>query len=268
MSTRLPDTTARREPPGLAGLLREPFLATNEHIQRRLAEHGHPEIRVAHGNVFQFLDDAGTRVSVLAERAQMTKQSMAELVAHLESHGYVERVPDPADGRAKLVRTTRAGRDVFPVARAAMAELEDRWTRQLGARRMRELRRLLAALNAADAPAAAAFDFAGFRTALEARDVARWLPFYADDAEWVEYRRADPPRAPHVMRGREEIGAFLEEVAASEIELAISNELVGAARAAFTITVTRTRERLIVENVILDHRDGRIVRQHEVEAWD
>ena len=47
-------------------------------------------------------------MSVLAERAAITKQSMAELVAHLERHGYVERVPDPTDRRAKLVRSTAA----------------------------------------------------------------------------------------------------------------------------------------------------------------
>ena len=41
----------------------------------------------------------------------------------------------------------------------------------------------------------ARFDFAGFRTALEARDVAHWLPFYADDAEWLEYRHTNPPRS-------------------------------------------------------------------------
>ena len=114
----------------------------------------------------------------------------------------------------------------------------------------------------------AGFDFTAFRAALETRDVARWLPFYADDAEWLEYRHANPPRSPHVMRGREEIGRFLEEVAASRIELSISNEVLGDARAAFTITVERADGRLIIENVIVDHRDGRIVRQLEVEAWD
>jgi DNA-binding MarR family transcriptional regulator len=51
---------------------------------------------------------AGTTVSVLAERAQITKQSMAGLVRHLEQHGYVERRPDPRDRRAKLV-TRRIG---------------------------------------------------------------------------------------------------------------------------------------------------------------
>ena len=43
----------------------------------------------------------------LAERAQVTKQAMAELVAHLEHHGYVARRPDPDDRTAKLVIPTR-----------------------------------------------------------------------------------------------------------------------------------------------------------------
>lgn len=56
----------------------------------------------------------GTRVSVLAERAQITKRSMAELVVHLERHGCVERVPNPDHRRAKLVRATRRGEEVCP----------------------------------------------------------------------------------------------------------------------------------------------------------
>jgi DNA-binding MarR family transcriptional regulator len=78
----------------LAILFREPFRAGSELLHQRFAERGHPEIRPPHDNVMQFLDDDGTRVSVLAQRAQITKQSMAELVAHLERLGYVERVPD------------------------------------------------------------------------------------------------------------------------------------------------------------------------------
>ena len=99
--------------------------------------------------MFQFLDDDGTRVSVLAERAQITKQSMAELVAHLERHGYVERVPDPSDRRAKLVRATARGAEIYAIAREVVAELEDEWTRALGKAKMRQLRELLGELNAA-----------------------------------------------------------------------------------------------------------------------
>jgi DNA-binding MarR family transcriptional regulator len=99
--------------------------------------------------VFAYLDDGGTRVSVLAERAQATKQSMAELVAHLERHGYVERIPDPADRRAKLVRATTKGSELYAIAREYVAETEAEWTRRLGRARMKQLRELLEDLNAA-----------------------------------------------------------------------------------------------------------------------
>jgi DNA-binding MarR family transcriptional regulator len=84
---------------------------------------------------------------VLAERAQVTKQSMAELVAHLERHGYVERVPDPSDGRAKLVRATKKGNQLYAIAREFVEETEAEWTRRLGRQKMRQLRGLLEELN-------------------------------------------------------------------------------------------------------------------------
>jgi DNA-binding MarR family transcriptional regulator len=148
MSSRLPQTSSRRAPENLAILLREPFRAGTEVLHRRFAERGHPEIRPPHGNVMQFLDDTGTRVSVLAERAQITKQSMAELVAHLERLGYVERVPDPSDRRAKLVRATTRGKQLYAIARDVVAEIEADWTKRLGKTKMRQLRELLEELNA------------------------------------------------------------------------------------------------------------------------
>jgi DNA-binding MarR family transcriptional regulator len=147
MSTRLPDTPARQGPENLAILLREPFRVGSALLHQRFAERGHPQVRPPHGNVFPFLDDAGTRVSVLAERAQITKQSMAELVAHLERHGYVERIPDPADRRAKLVRATVRGDELYAIAREFVAELEQEWTKRLGKKKMRQLRELLEELN-------------------------------------------------------------------------------------------------------------------------
>jgi DNA-binding MarR family transcriptional regulator len=143
----LPRTSARERPENLAILLREPFRIGSERLAERFAERGHGQVRAAHGNVLQFLDDRGTRVSVLAARAQMTKQSMAELVAHLERHGYVERVPDPGDRRAKLVRATRKGGEVYAIAREFVAELEAAWTARMGEAKMRRLRELLVELN-------------------------------------------------------------------------------------------------------------------------
>ena len=127
----------------LAVLLRDPFLALTAELTGRLASRGFPEVRPAHGNVFGFLDEGGTRLGVLAERAQVTRQSMAELVIHLERHGYVELAPDPSDRRARVVRPTDGGRAAHAEARAFMAEVESRWAAALGDRGLRDLRRLL-----------------------------------------------------------------------------------------------------------------------------
>ena len=139
--------TERAHPENLGILLREPFRIASARLHDRFAERGHPEVRAPHGNVLQFLDAGGTRVSVLAERAQMTKQSMAELVAHLEHHGYVERVPDPQDRRAKLVRATARGQEVYEIAREFVIDVEAEWTAKLGERKIATLRRLLKELN-------------------------------------------------------------------------------------------------------------------------
>lgn len=114
----------------------------------------------------------------------------------------------------------------------------------------------------------AAFDFAAFRDAFEARDAERWLEFYAADAEWFEFRGHNPPRAPHVMRGRTAIAAHLRAIAAADLTIAISNEVPGTERAAFTATIELAGGRRIIENVILELDAGRIARQTDVEAWD
>lgn len=144
MSTRIPS-----RPRTLTMLVREAFVALNGVVLARLAERGHPEVRAAHSAVFQYLDDTGTTVSALADRAQMTKQAMAELVRHLEAHGYVSRVPDPADRRAKLVLATERGREVLAIARALIPEIEERVGAVVGAERVPSLVADLDAIRAA-----------------------------------------------------------------------------------------------------------------------
>ena len=139
MSRRLPSTAGHERPANIAVLLREAFVVLNDLVLARLAERGHGVVRPAHSAVFQYLDDTGTTVSLLAERAQMTKQAMAELVRHLETHGYVERVPDPTDGRAKLVLPTDRGREVFAIAQRLVPEVEDLVRNIIGADRMSAL---------------------------------------------------------------------------------------------------------------------------------
>ena len=148
-SSRLPRTTARDAPENLAILLREPFRTLSEQLIERLAQRGHPDVRYPHGNVLQYLDDGGTRVGVLADRAGMTRQSMTQLVEHLERHGYVERVADPSDGRAQLVRATRRGDDVFTIVREFVTEVEAQLHARLGAAKLARLRALLRELDEA-----------------------------------------------------------------------------------------------------------------------
>ena len=126
--------------------MREAFVAINNRVLEYLAARGHSTC-AAHSAVFQFLDDTGTSVSLLAERAQITKQAMAELIIHLERHGYVIRMPDPADRRAKLVRPTDRGRDIVQIAQALVPEVEQWVDSVLGADRARALREDLQTLR-------------------------------------------------------------------------------------------------------------------------
>jgi DNA-binding MarR family transcriptional regulator len=93
---------------------------------------GRAGLRAAHTQVFEHLDPAGTRLTVLADRAGMTHQAMSELVAELVHNGYLERIPDPVDGRARLVRPTAQGRHELGRAAGYLRELHRRWQAELG----------------------------------------------------------------------------------------------------------------------------------------
>ncbi|WP_127091244.1 MarR family winged helix-turn-helix transcriptional regulator [Aquabacter cavernae] len=93
----------------LGYLLRHAYECLSEQVYGSLAARGFADIRRAHSNVFRHIAAGGSRVSDLAERAHMTKQGMAYLVESLAGLGYLEVMPDPADGRAKLARLTVRG---------------------------------------------------------------------------------------------------------------------------------------------------------------
>jgi len=149
MSTRIPLLLGRERPANLAVLMREAYVALNDLVLSRLAAAGHGSVRAAHSAVFQYLDDTGTTVNTLAERAQMTKQAMSELVGHLEQHGYIVREPDPADRRAKLVLPTEAGRAVVAIAQSLVPEVEARMAAVVGDGRLEALRHDLEAVRRA-----------------------------------------------------------------------------------------------------------------------
>ncbi|MFL6080176.1 MAG: MarR family winged helix-turn-helix transcriptional regulator [Ornithinibacter sp.] len=116
-------------------------------IFEAMHEAGFDDLSLAQSRLLMGIDPDGTRLSVLAARAQIAKQTATALVDRLERAGYVERVPDPGDGRARLVRLTGRALDAVPVARAEEDRIEQEWTQHLGSTRMRRLREALESLR-------------------------------------------------------------------------------------------------------------------------
>src|SRR5258708_24987525 len=101
-------------------------------IQRAIEAAGFDDFRIAHMNVFAWLPESGARIGELARQAQLSKQTLTELVASLERHGYVYRTRDPSDGRAWIIRFTERGAAVHRVALRTLQDTEREWARALG----------------------------------------------------------------------------------------------------------------------------------------
>lgn len=123
------------------------YRAAENRIYEASRAAGFGDVTQAQARLLAGLDPDGTRLSVLADRALVAKQTATALVDKLEGAGYVERVVDPADGRARLVRLTERGRSAIPVARAEERRIEQEWEAHLGTRRMEQLRDALTLLR-------------------------------------------------------------------------------------------------------------------------
>jgi DNA-binding MarR family transcriptional regulator len=124
----------------LGALLRVPWVALRSLVQERLAARGHADIGLRHLWVFQYPGPDGVRPSTLAERARVSRQAMNKLINELEAAGYLKRVADPADRRARLVLLTARGRAVIREIRAVIASIEGEWERAMGRRRYAQMR--------------------------------------------------------------------------------------------------------------------------------
>lgn len=128
-------------------LLFIPYRALEGRVFAALAEAGFDDFTPAQARVMQRIGPDGTRLTELAEAAQVTKQTAGFLVDQLERAGYVRRTPDPTDARARLVRIAERGAAAQPIADAAVAAVEAEWRAHLGEQRWTRLREALTALR-------------------------------------------------------------------------------------------------------------------------
>ena len=104
--------------------------AAIDELHRRLAQRGHPHVRPAHGYAFQAIGADGTTAGELGQRLGVTKQAAGQMVDDLTRLGYVERGPDPSDGRRRLVTLTPRGVDCLRASAEIFDELLTEWRAQ------------------------------------------------------------------------------------------------------------------------------------------
>jgi DNA-binding MarR family transcriptional regulator len=126
------DVVSDGERQNLGVLCFYPHRAMEARVLAGLAAAGFDDLTPAQGRIAARIGPGGTRLTDLAEQALVTKQTAGFLVDALVRSGYVERVPDPSDARARLVRMAERGRAAVAVARLLEAEVEAEWTAHLG----------------------------------------------------------------------------------------------------------------------------------------
>ncbi|MEO9246873.1 helix-turn-helix domain-containing protein [Citricoccus nitrophenolicus] len=128
-------------------LLFIPYRELEERVLAAVTAAGFHDLTLAQARVFQRIAAEGSRITDLAASTHVTKQTASSLVRALETTGFVERVPDPADARATLVRVAERGAAAVEVAAREIRQIEDEWRGRIGARRYERLKRDLDALS-------------------------------------------------------------------------------------------------------------------------
>jgi DNA-binding MarR family transcriptional regulator len=133
--------------PYVGAMLRVVWQWVRERIFSGVVEAGYDDVNPAHVAMFRYPSLDGLRPSELAAQLQITKQSVNDLVGHLEERGYLVRKPDPIDGRARVVRLTTKGHRLEKTINGQAQTAELRIAEMLGPRPFAELRHALEELS-------------------------------------------------------------------------------------------------------------------------
>lgn len=124
-----------------------------ERIYERLLEEGYTDLSRGHVMLFRWPTIDGLRPSELATYNQLSRQAINDLLSDLEKRGYLQRTPDPTDGRARIVRLTERGWDLMQVLSDMSFATESELAGAIGEARFAEFRDTLCELVAYASPA-------------------------------------------------------------------------------------------------------------------
>jgi DNA-binding MarR family transcriptional regulator len=130
-------------PPPLLAVIMRAEMAMAHQLREHLRREGYGDQTLAQSRIFGSIPPDGIRLTDLAERAQLTKQAVGELVDQMEAAGYVERSPDPGDARAKLIGFTAKGWRAVETALTVFGDMENLLAEHLGADRLATTREVL-----------------------------------------------------------------------------------------------------------------------------
>jgi DNA-binding MarR family transcriptional regulator len=129
--------------PDLAILMTGSARVIADRLGDAVARAGVDDMRSSFGFVIRALAENDRTLTELSELLGVTKQAAIKVVDEMERRGYVERRPDPADRRAKVIRLTDKARKVRRTALRASGRLEAELVADLGAADVEAARRVL-----------------------------------------------------------------------------------------------------------------------------
>ncbi len=120
--------------------------AENDEMVALIRTRGYPDLLPSYPALLANLDTEGSSITALAAKAGFSRQAASQKIAEIEARGYVERRPDPSDGRGVIVVRTKKGQRLLKDALEVVAGLEEEYAEIIGRQRLRLMKRALADL--------------------------------------------------------------------------------------------------------------------------
>jgi DNA-binding MarR family transcriptional regulator len=115
----------------------------DESLQNSMRKAGLPPLSRTQSMIMVNISDGITRPSDLARNIGISRQAIQQTLVEMEKSGLITLAPDPADGRAKIVKFSRRGTGIGKIAFDALDEIEAELSRRLGVRAVKQVKEVL-----------------------------------------------------------------------------------------------------------------------------